>query len=102
MTTEKVKIRGLAKLAASLFAAWGAAVSLKAVYDLAWGEPEANLYSPKPWDFVTQDQWLRWGGFELAYGLACLGLAWYLWSASRFLPETVDRPRREPDLRLFD
>ena len=100
--TEKVKIRGLARLAGWGFAVWGGLVALKSLYDLVWGEPEANLYSARPWEFVTQEQWLRWSGFELAYGLACLALAWYAWSFARWLPEMVERPRREPEFRLFD
>jgi hypothetical protein len=72
------------------------------MYDLFVGEPEANLYSPQKWQFVTQEQWLRYGGFELAYGLSCLALAGLLWRYSRFLPEFVERARRGPELQLFD
>ena len=99
---EKLKIRGLARLSAAIFGVWGAAVALKALYDLFAGEPEANLYAPEKWAFVTREQWLRYGGFELAYGLACLGLAWALVKYARFLPEVVERPRREPEFQLFD
>jgi hypothetical protein len=98
---ETIKIRGLVRLAAAIFAGWGGPVALKGLYDLFLGEPEANLYAPKPWAFVTQEQWLRWSGFELAYGLACLGLAWYCWRWSARLPETVRRARREPEFSLF-
>lgn len=66
------------------------------------GEPEANLYSPVKWQFVTREQWLRYSGFELTYGLACLGLAVLLWRYSRFLPEWIQRPRRPAELQLFD
>jgi len=99
---EKVKIRGLARLAAWILGVWGAVVSGKALYDLFVGEPEANLFAPRPWAFVTRQQWLRYGGFELAYGLALLALAWYALEFARFLPETVVRDRQEPDLRLFE
>ncbi len=99
---ERIKVRGLARLAAWIFGAWGSVVTLKAIYDLFVGEPESNLFSPRKWEFVTQEQWLRYGGFELAYGLALLGLAWYCLSFSRFLPETIERPRQEPEFRLFD
>lgn len=99
--TEKVKIRGLALIAAGILGVWGALVSGKALYDLFVGEPEANLYSAEKWQFVTQAQWLRYGGFELAYGLACLALAWAALRYARFLPEVVERPRQEPDIRLF-
>lgn len=91
MARERIKVRGLLRIPAVLLACWGFPVALKALYDLFVGEPEANLYSPQPWAFVTRAQWLRYGGFELAYALACLGLAWYLWSYSRFLPETMER-----------
>ena len=97
MKTEKVKIRGLARIAAWMFGVWGAVVVPKGVYDLFIGEPEANLYAPQPWAFVTREQWLRYGGFELVYGLCCLALAVTLWRYARFLPETV---RRNPDTCL--
>ncbi|MBI4375727.1 MAG: hypothetical protein HY549_04675 [Elusimicrobia bacterium] len=99
--TERIKIRGLVRIPSVLFGLWGTAVSLKALYDLLLGEPEANLYSSRKWEFITQEQWLRYGGFELAYGLACLGLAWALWRYSRFLPEHVERTRKPPEFELF-
>lgn len=99
---EKIKLRGLPRIAGAILGGFGALVSCKALYDLFAGEPEANLYSPQKWQFVTQEQWLRYGGFELAYGLACVGLAVLLWRYSRFLPEFVERARREPELSLFD
>lgn len=99
---EKIKIRGLARIPAGVFGVWGVVVSLKAFYDLFVGEPEANLYSHEKWAFVTQEQWLRYAGFELAYGAACLALAWTFIRYSRFLPETMERPRRLPDVRLFE
>jgi len=100
--TEKVKIRGLAYVVASILGAWGTLVSLKAVYDLSVGEPEANLYSADKWQFVTEEQWLRYAGFELAYGAALLALAWAVYKYARFLPVWLERPRAEPDFRLFD
>lgn len=101
-STETIKIRGLARIPARIFGVWGAIVLLKGLWDVVGpGEPEANLYAPEKWAFVTQAQWLRYGLFELAYGAACLGLAWVLWRYSRFLPETVSRPRREPAFDLF-
>lgn len=99
---EKVKVRGLAHLCAGLFGLWGAVVSAKALYDLLIGEPEANLYSAEKWQFVTQEQWLRYAGFELAYGAALLALAWAVYRYARFLPVWVERPKAEPDIRLFE
>jgi hypothetical protein len=100
---ETIKIRGLARLAAAMFAGWGGLVLSKGVYDrFLGGEPEANLYAPAPWAFVTREQWARYAGFELAYGLACLALAWWCLRLSRRLPETVSRPRREPEFSLLD
>ena len=77
-------------------------MAFKGLYDLFIGEPEANLYSVEKWQFVTQQQWLRYAGFELAYGLALIALAVVIKKYSRFLPETIERPRREPDLKLFE
>jgi hypothetical protein len=99
---ERVKIRGLAHLAATLLGAWGVIVSIKGLYDLFIGEPEANLYAPQKWAFVTQDQWVRYAGFELVYGLACAGLAFAVWRYARFLPSTIDRERQAPEFQLFD
>ena len=98
---QKTKIRGLAHLAAGVFCFSGAIVFLKSIQDIFWGEPEANFYSPKPWDFVSREEWLRYGGFELAYACACLALAWFLFRFARRLPEWVERPRSEEPSRLF-
>ncbi|MFA6002958.1 MAG: hypothetical protein WC881_02715 [Elusimicrobiota bacterium] len=99
---ETVKVRGLAWICAGVLGLWGAIVALKAVYDLFWGEPEANLYAPQKWAFVTRAEWLRYGGFELAYGAALLALAWYIYRYSRFLPESVQRTVSEPEFKLFE
>ncbi|HAM35261.1 MAG TPA: hypothetical protein DEB40_06235 [Elusimicrobia bacterium] len=99
---EKIRIRGLARIAGSVFGAWGSVVTVKSFYDLFVGEPEANLYAPEKWAFVTRQEWLRYAGFELAYGLALLALAWFAWSYSRFLPEIMERSRQEPEFKLFD
>lgn len=88
-------------MGAGLLGLWGGVVALKSIYDLFIGEPEANLYAPRKWAFVTQDQWLRYAGFELAYGLACLALAWLVLRYARFLPVIVERSRRRSELGLF-
>ena len=102
VSTETIKIRGLARLTAAIFAGWGGLVALKGLWDMFVGEPEANLYAPTPWAFVTREQWLRWAGFELCYGLALVGLAWYCLRWGRRLPETVKRPLKAPEFTLFD
>jgi hypothetical protein len=101
-TYETIKIKGLARLAAAIFAGWGGLIVFKGLWDLFVGEPEANLYAPHKWAFVTETQWMRWAGFELAYGLACAGLAWYCARWARRLPETVERTRRAPEFTLFE
>jgi hypothetical protein len=98
---ETIKIRGLARLAAAIFAGWGGLAAVKGIYDLLGGEPEANLYAPKPWAFVSEAQWGRYSRFELIYGLACLGLAWYCLRWSQRLPEMIKRPRRPAEFNLF-
>lgn len=92
--TEKIAIRGLPRLAAVLFAGWGTLVALKGLWDCFGGQPDANLYSPRPWEFVTKEQWLRFAGFELAYGLACLGLALAAWKYSERLPVYIERTKK--------
>ena len=99
---EKIKIRGLARISAFFLAAWGTVVTLKSLHDLFIGEPEANLYAPKKWAFVTQEQWLRYGGFELAYGLSCLALAWVIFRYAEFLPNFIERESQPQDFQLFD
>lgn len=98
---ETIKVRGLVRLSAWIFGVWGSVVSSKGVYDLLGGQPEANLYAPSPWAFVTKAQWFRYSSFELVYGLICLAVAWTLVSYSAFLPETLRRKRAEPELDLF-
>ena len=96
---EKVKIRGLVRIAGWLLNIWGGVVAFKGLYDCFFGEPEANYYSLEKWQFVTQDQWLKWGGFEMAYGLACMGLGWACWETAKRLPEWIERakPPVHPD-----
>ncbi|OGR84654.1 MAG: hypothetical protein A2901_07430 [Elusimicrobia bacterium RIFCSPLOWO2_01_FULL_54_10] len=94
---EKVKIRGLVRIAGWIFHVWGGLVAFKGLYDSFFGEPEANLYSPEKWEFVTQEQWLRWSGFEIAYGLACIGLGFACWEAAKRLPDWVERAKQTPD-----
>jgi len=99
---ESVKIRGLARFSGWIFAVWGAAVLVKGAYDLlGGGEPEANLYAPAPWAFVSREQWARYAVFEAVYGAACLALSWGIFRYSRFLPEIIRRPRRRPEFSPF-
>ncbi|TXH28794.1 MAG: hypothetical protein E6Q99_02035 [Elusimicrobia bacterium] len=71
---RRFAVRGLAHLAAGVFFVVGAAAALKGLWDAFLGAPEARFFSAKPWDFVTRDQWFRFAGLELTYGLACLAL----------------------------
>lgn len=99
---ETIKIKGLARLAAAMFAGWGGLALFKGVYDLLGGEPEANVYAPAAWAFVTKAQWARYAAFEALFGLSLLGLAWYCLAYGKRLPETVRRARRAPEFSLFD
>jgi hypothetical protein len=89
---EKIKIRGLVRSAGWLFIIWGAVVTAKGFWDAFFGEPESNLYSPEKWEFITRHQWLTWSGFEITYGLACMGIALLLWRYAVRLPEYRERP----------
>ncbi len=100
--TETIKIRGLLRIPAWIFGVWGLAVSAKGAWDLlGFGEPEANRYAPRPWEFVSQAEWARYAFFELCYGLACLALACLMMRFARFLPETLERPKAEPAFDIF-
>ncbi len=74
----------------------------KGLWDLGWGQPEANLYSARPWMFITREEWRRYAAFEAVYGAACLALAWAARRYARVLPEVIERPRREPEIKLFE
>ena len=76
-------------------------ILLKGLYDLGWGEPDANLYSPAKWAFVSLEQWRRYSRFELVYGVACCLIAAYLLRLARFVPETIKRRRQELEVDLF-
>lgn len=95
---EKIAVRGLARLAGWAFVAWGAIIVLKGLWDCFLGQPEANYFSSRPWEFVTREQWLRYAGFELAYGLACLALGRAAWAFARRLPEWVEREKPAEDI----
>lgn len=94
---QKVAVAGLVRLAGWIFLGWGALTAAKGLWDCFLGQPEANFYSPRPWEFVTREQWLRWSGFELAYGLSCLALGWAAREYAKRLPEFVlrDKPGEE-------
>jgi hypothetical protein len=96
--TQKMAVRGLARMTGWIFLVWGAVTALKGLYDAFLGQPEANYFSPKPWEFVTREQWFRWAGFELAYGLACLGAGFAAWAYARRLPEFILREKTIEDL----
>jgi hypothetical protein len=98
MAKRKIIVRDLALLGARIFFVWGALVLAKGLWDCFGGQPEANYYSPEPWQFVTRDQWLRYAGFEVAYGAACLAVAWVIKFYSRRLPETTERDFPEESL----
>ncbi|HOW28411.1 MAG TPA: hypothetical protein PK876_07910 [Elusimicrobiota bacterium] len=88
---RRVGIRGLGRLAGWIFLVWGVLVAGKGFWDVVGGQPEANYFSPGPWQFVTREQWFRYAGFELCYGLACVGLAWGLWKFSERLPIWIEK-----------
>ncbi len=92
---EKIKVRGLFCIAAWIFNGVGFAVFVLGLFHAFLGEPEANYYSPQKWDFVTQEQWLRWSGFEVSYGLACLGLGYLLLRYANRVPDWVEREKSE-------
>lgn len=95
LSKEKVKIRGLVRIAGWIFAAWGGFAGIAGLYHSFIGEPEANYYSLKPWEFVTQEQWMRWSGFEITYGLACIAVGFLCFEYSKRLPEYIERDRDE-------
>jgi hypothetical protein len=88
---KKMAVRGLAVLAGRLFFAWGIVVSVKGLWDIFYGQPDANFYSPAPWQFVTQAEWRRYAGFELCYGLASLLIGRAIFLFSRKLPVYVEK-----------
>jgi hypothetical protein len=96
--TEKVAVRGLARLTGWFFLVWGAVLVLKGLFDAFVGEPEANFYSSRPWEFVTRAQWFRWAGFELAYGAACLALWRAAWEYAKRLPVFIVRDKTTEDI----
>jgi hypothetical protein len=88
---EKIKIRGLFQSAGWIFFIWGSIVAVKGAYDVFWGEPEANYFSAAKWEFVSRQQWYTWSGFEISYGLACIGVAYLLRTVARRVPVVIAR-----------
>jgi hypothetical protein len=53
----------------------GLGLLLKGGYDMAWGEPYANLFSSRPWEFVSARRFLNFGAAEAFAGALSLALA---------------------------
>jgi hypothetical protein len=96
-TPSKIKIRGLFRIAGWILVGWGSGMSFLGLVHAFFGEPEANIYSLEKWQFVTQEQWLRWSGFEMTYGLACIGIALVVWELAKRFPETVLQEKQKND-----
>jgi len=88
---EKIKIRGLVFSAGWIFLTWGMIITLKGFWDTFLGEPEANLYSPHKWEFITKSQWFNWAGFEITYGIACIFIACALKAYAARVPEYIEK-----------
>jgi hypothetical protein len=93
--TEKIAIRGLAHMASRIFFVWGGLVFLKGLWDLTVGQPEANAFSSRPWEFVTRAEWLRYALFETVYGLTCVAAAWAIRAFAARLPQWRERKKKE-------
>ncbi|MCX5777668.1 MAG: hypothetical protein NTU66_00350 [Elusimicrobia bacterium] len=91
MVMIKIKIRGLVRTAGWLFFIWGVTVAAKGFFDIFFGEPEANYYSPHPWEFITRAQWHTWSVFEVMYGLACILITYAVWKYAAYVPEQVTK-----------
>ncbi len=83
--TDKVKIRGLVRVAGWMFLVWGAVVSVKGLLDAFILMPES--------EFVPMDKWVKYAGFEACYGLACVAVAGLLFAYGRRVPEWIERPK---------
>jgi len=94
----KIKIRGLLHISGRIFLVWGLIVASKGLWDAFIGEPEANYFSPHPWEFITRQQWLTWAGFEIAFGAACLTACVLLFHYAQRLPEYIERPIEQNSL----
>ena len=92
---EKIKVRGLARIAGWVALIWGLGFGLIGLFHAFLGEPEANAYSLEKWQFVSQQQWLRWSGFEITYGLACMTLGLLCWEYAKRLPDWITRPKAD-------
>lgn len=91
LSKEKVAVAGLFRLAGGIFFVGGGLAGTKGIGDCFRGVPEAHFFSQHPWSFVTQAQWARFAGFEVAVGLACAGLGWAAWAYSHRLPAWIER-----------
>jgi len=88
---KKIKIRGLFRFSGWIFVAWGAITLSKGLLDAFALEPEVNFYAPHKWGFVSLGEWLRWAGFEIAYGCACITVGGLLFEFSKRVKEFITR-----------
>ena len=92
LKTEKIKIRGLVRQAGWIFLIWGIVVGIKGLLDAFVLNPES--------EFIPLDKWLKYAGFELTYGIACVAVGIVLFKFSERVKEYIIRHKeiRENEL----
>ena len=79
---QKVRYRAIFRSSGWIFSIWGSIVIIKGLYDAFVGVPES--------EFITSDKWLKYSGFEVVYGLACLTVGYLIFEFAKRIPEFIE------------
>jgi len=80
---QKIKYRAVFKSSGWIFTVWGIIVVIKGLYDVFVGLPES--------EFVPLENFAKYSGFEIVYGLACVLVGLIIFEFAKKLPEIIER-----------
>jgi len=83
MEYKEVKLRPVVKAGGWIFIIWGIVVVVKGILDAFIFEPET--------EFIALKEWIRYAGFEIVYGFACILFGLVIFEFSKRVKEKIKK-----------
>jgi len=80
---KEVKLRPVVRTSGWIFVIWGTVVVIKGILDAFFLEPES--------EFITIKEWIRYAGFEIIYGFACIIFGLVIFEFSKRVKEKIKK-----------